>query len=515
MNPDYFRPWIMVLAAILSLCSERPSYSQDVYDSGLAEEIAIPSIDIQVRDSAGGDPTTVTLRTGAQIGFQLNPDGSLFIDPGTMQPVKSNSTQSVLVAGTSILVMLDGETADSVSATENSIVSLEGGVIGDDVSASDNAQVFILNSEFDDLLMSGSSVVQMSGGSIDNPEVGGNSLFAFTGGEVDDLFGLENGIVVIAANALVGDDAFFNGNSRLIASGGEFSDELQFFDNSAGFFTGGYVDDDLVVADNAFVEIQDFTVGDTIEASGTSTTTINGGSFGAIEASGNFVSGPTVNLNGGTTESVSAFLGGTVNIGAATLPDGTTVSAALNGTVNLNGTMAEGLVVEASNNSRATIEDVAATDLSVSATSGGLVSVQGGMGDTIDMLGDLNGELFWSGGLFEFATARVQDRSTLTVSGGQFAYNGIPIADLNATLGDGAYDPVTGELRTVAGILSGVLADGSPFSLNFSRQFAPVANQGRIFLASVPEPTSVVTTVLALAGAAVAWRRSGASASTP
>ena len=416
--------------------------AQDLFDNGSDNTIAGPSIDVVVQDSSSAEATTLNVNGGAQVGFQLNGDGTIFIDPETSEPVSANEDQSITVNNSSILNFNEGVTADSILANDSAVVNILGGEIGDDVIANNNASVTISGSTFDDLAINDTAMAIMTGGSIDEPTVSGGE-FNFSGGRVDDLFGQGTGLVKTSGTAIVDDDAFFTGTSRLEASGGQFDDELQFFDDTSALFTGGNVDDDLVVAGNAQVEIQSLTVSDTIEAAENSVTNITGGAFGFIESEGAAV----VNFNGGSVvEGASAFLGGTISIGNANLVEGAAISAVLNGSITIDGATGVDLPVEAANGATVIVKGITANSLIAAARAAGVLEVEGGEANQLDITGELGGEVVLTGGTYANIDVELETSSSLTIFGSDFTYNDTPVGDLNATLGDGAFIDETGEV---------------------------------------------------------------------
>lgn len=525
----------LLTACAVALAIHAHAVATTVIDDGASTSISAPSDDIEVRDAVGPVATTVNIEAGAQVGFVLNMDGTIMmtpvLDPDTglpvedpdtgevvMEPVISNTDQSVAVFGTSSVNMSDGETADSFVGNENSVSAISGGVIGDDILLNDSAVINLSGGAADDVVITGSSTLNMSGGSVDTVEISGGT-FNFSGGRIDDIENATGGEVNISGDAHVDDDAFFFGSTVVHVTGGVFDDEFQLFENVTATFSGGSIDDDLVVAGNAQAVINDLSVGDAIEASGSSTTTINGGDFGAIEA----IEGAVVNMTAGSvSETLLAALGSTVNVTGGSL--GEEISASLNGVVNATvSSVASELTIEAGANGQVNLSGNFDADLIEASTLAGSISLNGGRADTLSVLAELGGQIAVTDGDYHNVTIEAIDdsnvvvrgglvdssvvletRSRMTIFGGFYTYNGIPVEDLNTVFGPGAFDPVTGEIFLIAGDITGILVDGTKFTMTYSRQFNAGSNS-RVFL-KIPEPSTALLGLLAV-GAVVGIRR--------
>ncbi|MEQ8849729.1 hypothetical protein [Botrimarina sp.] len=488
--PGALRILLVVLAA-----TPGAALATTIYDSGSLGMITGPSDDIEVRDSAGGSPTFV-IADGAQIGFQLNPDNTLALDPETNEPISSNTAQSIAVFDTSIVAMQGGETADSVVVSDESRFALISGDIGDDILASDNASVTIAGGALDDLVAGGSALVAMSGGSADTVELSGSARFVFSGGRVDDIDTAGGSSrVFVGPGALIDDDAFFVESARLETTGGQFDDELQFYDNTTAYFNGGNVGDDLVAAGSSVIEIHDLTVDDTIEAEGSSRTTIFGGQFGAIEAAESAV----VEFYGGTVlEGVAGLLGGKVVVDGGELApvDGPEVLANLNGTVDVFDTPGTVLNAEASSGGAVNVFGGDFEELTVDALAAGAV-LDGADADELAVFAELGATVEIRGGQILDADLEARSGSTITLFGTEFFAFG-QLLDF-------------GPVPFVAGDLVGTLADGGSFSGVFRRDFG-LGNAAQIVLVNLPEPTSALMTLAAALAAALRPSRRGRTA---
>ncbi|QDT67874.1 hypothetical protein MalM25_07820 [Planctomycetes bacterium MalM25] len=480
------------LLLIIGLCVAIPrtALATTIFDDGGVNVLTGPIDDIEVRDSVSAAPTFV-ISNGAQIGFQLNPDDTLFIDPGTMEPVSANDDHSIAIFDTSIVSMSGGETADSVVANDISRFAMTSGDVGDDVIANDNASVTIAGGSFDDLFVNDNATAAMSGGSIDNPEVDGSGQFLFSGGRVDDMNITGNGRVVVSGTALIDDDAFFTGSARLETTGGQFDDELQFYDTTTASLNGGNVGDDLVAAGSSQIDILDFTISDTLEAEGSSNTNVFGGTIGVIES----LESSVVNFFGGTVEEgVIAILGGTVNVdGGVFAPiDAPEVLANLNGTVNIESTVSDELDIESTSGGQVNVIDATVGSMGVNALAGD-VDLLGGEADSLEVFAELEGTVEVFGGDFLVADFEAQSGATITIYGTEFFAFGQPLG--------------FGPIPFIAGDLTGTLSDGSPLNATFRRQFFPVDEAAQIILVQLPEPGSVLIALVAVATSTASRRR--------
>jgi hypothetical protein len=122
---------------------------------------------------------------------------------------------------------------------------------------------------------------------------------------------------------------------------------------------------------------------------------------------------------------------------------------------------------------------------------GGFVNINGGVADELNITSD-RGFVDWSGGQFGDVYIEAVSNSVVTIFGSNFLVNGVPF-------GGGNVAPPSGEL-------SGLLADGTPFSALFLRQFEPQNRVATIRLVMIPEPGTLVLTSLALASLMMAGR---------
>ncbi|MEO1497395.1 MAG: PEP-CTERM sorting domain-containing protein [Planctomycetota bacterium] len=450
--------------ALLALSSSS-AVAQDIYENGAVNSIDIPSIDILVQDSVDPLPTTVNIGANGQVGWQLNPDGTIVMTPvldddGNPVPELDDMDMPVLDGMGNPVFEMEPVPVDapSIVVTGNSIVNMaDGSLTTDSIVASGDATVDIAGFVGNDLEISGNARVLMNGGRID-------------------------------------DDAFFESTSRLEVTSGRFDDELQFFDDTTALFTGGEVRDDLVVADNAQVVIEQFSVSDAIEASGTSTTTITNGSFGAIEA----VDGAVVNAAAAEVEeALGAATGSTITIGDLTTSTATDaefeITANNSGVVEFTETARFGdLTVNARIGGEVRFKSLVADDLVVN-VDGGEMLLSPATAETLDVNAALGGVVRIERGRYGSASLQALSNSIIEIVGKDFVINGIPFGP--------------GDVPFSAGTISATLADGQDFFALFQRQFSPLPSVATIRLILVPEPTTAVLVMLGLAG--IACRRRG------
>lgn len=453
------------------------AFGTTIFSDGMLNVITQPIDDIEVRDNVGGSPSLV-VNNGSQVGYQLNLDGTLFLDPVTNLPVSSNSSQSIAAFDTSIVAIAGGQTADSVVANDISRIAIFSGTIGDDIIANDDSSASIAGGTADDVLVRDNAVVVMSAGSVDTVQTSGTATFRFTGGRLDDI---ENATgasrVFVSGSAKIDDDAFFFGTSRLEATGGQFDDELQFFDNTTAYINGANVDDDLVVANNAVVDIDYITIADAIEASGDSTTNFHGGVIGNLIVGDRAV----VNMSGGRVKDViQVGPGGTVIATGGEF--GSQVTASLNARVELLGGTASSIDLSAQSGGSLLLDGLVADAINIGVLAG-VAEIAGGSAGSLDVFAELEGEVFISGGVFASGDLEARTGSVITIYGKEFSVLGMPAP--------------FGVIPFVAGNIVGTLADGSPIDVTFRRDFG-LGNAAQIVLVNLPEPSAGLMAALAI-----------------
>jgi hypothetical protein len=414
--------------------------AQVVFDNGVVNTLstatsAAPLQAVELRDGAGGAATTLNVVAGASIG----------------------TTGGGTISGA--VVELAGSNAVSARVRGSSVLNVSGGARATgDLYATDNSVVTISVLAFDDALVDANARLNVVG-----PVSGG--------GRIDD-------------------DIVVQGSAHLNMTGGRMDDEVEIRQNATASFSAGLIDDDLVVVDNAVVTISgSLTITDDIEASGNSTTTITGGTFGGILSGGNAV----VNVGGGSvSQGLNASQGGKINVSGGSLAsfDGDEVVSALNASVALRGGTSPRIDALVQNNGSLVVDGFAATNLNVRSLAG-RVTLQSGTGAALDVLAELSSRVDIWGGDYAAGDLEALSGSVINLYGPSFLVNGQNIG--------------FGVVPFVAGSISGVLADGNDFNYTFRRQFSPVASAATINLVyEVPEPAGLLA---AAVGVALASRR--------
>jgi hypothetical protein len=177
-------------------------------------------------------------------------------------------------------------------------------------------------------------------------------------------------------------------------------------------------------------------------------------------------------------------------------------SGVLNGRVNLSNAQFGDLALEAGNGGRLDADNIGADNISVHTLGGGVVNIEGADAETLEIFAELGGFVNLKGGNFGEIDVTLETDSMMAIYGHSFTYLGTPVEMLPAD----AFVEETGELRTIGGDLAGILRDGAPFSMTYSRQFFPLPG-ARVFLVQVPEPATV-TLMLTLPAGLIGIRRS-------
>ncbi|MEM6550920.1 MAG: PEP-CTERM sorting domain-containing protein [Planctomycetota bacterium] len=263
----------------LALAASLPAVAATFSDGGTSVINETFNDFIEVRDSLGGQPTTVIFGTDANI-TQADSVGD-----------------SVFVLGNSSVVVNGGRFFQDVTALNNTSLTINGGLIGTDPDDGD-------------VLGFGTSRLTVTGGTItDDLEIYDSGTLNVTGGEIlEDL------------------EAF--DNSSLTFRGGTVSNNLTVDDNATGFITGGTISNDLEALDEASVTVRGGSISADIEASGNATIDIFGGELGTrIRSGGNSeitLFGPEFQINGSPADfgTIDPFFGEL----SGTLSDGSTFS---------------------------------------------------------------------------------------------------------------------------------------------------------------------------------------------
>jgi hypothetical protein len=510
--------WIALASGWFGTC---PTHATTIINDGQETTINAAVEDIEVRDGPGPavDATTVNLVDGAVIAAVPEQD-----------PALPNEGRSIGLFENSILNMSGGQAEGSLEVADQAVANISGGTIGNDVSLTGDAR----------LELSGAGMID------DDVNVAGNATWVMSGGEVGDQFFVDGSATVTLTPTAgpINDDLFIRENARLEMNGSSLGDELFVQGNATAVITGGVIDDDLNANDDAVITVSSVQLEDSIDTSDNGVVNFNGGVVnGGLEA----VDSSVINVAGGTFENifsdgeVALAAGGTINITGGTfgtagasddeaivgsslsgtltfenaiiagVADRTaptaTVSAALNGLTTLANVDFGDLNLQARNGGRVTATSFNAASLGVTTLGGGTVEIDGGSAEELSVSAELSGEVQLSGGDFGDISVELLSDSMMTIAGTSFTYNGIPVEDLNDVLDPDAFNEETGELRPIAGDVAGLLLDGSPFSLTYSRQFGNIGGTGQARLFLIPEPTSATAALLAALGLIALVRR--------
>jgi len=195
--------FIFMTTALLALL---PLQAQLTYDNGTTNVVDTTINNfISVENSSGGDPTTATFNTGAEVTGD-------FMD------------LTVAVGDTSIVIINDGVFAQDVASFDSATLSIFGGSLNDDLVGLGNSVInFYDGTLADDIEALGSSTINLLGGSY------GQDIET-AGGTIDISGG------TLAANG-TGGGLFTDENGTIILQGFSFSV------NGSAFTTSGTVSD--------------------------------------------------------------------------------------------------------------------------------------------------------------------------------------------------------------------------------------------------------------------------------
>jgi hypothetical protein len=426
-----------------------PATATTILSNGMINDINGPSDDIALSNGPGDSSTIANVMAGADISA-------------------NDDDLSIALLQNSVLLFSGGVAQGDVSVEGNSVAFLQGtATIGGNLSIADNGE----------LQFSDASLVE------GDVELDDNATADFSGGTVV-------GEVVVA------------GDATAMFTGGTFEDTIVGEDNGVITIEFAIAEDNVEAADDAVIHILGGEVLGSVESVGSAVVNISGGAFPAIFSDGEelVAEGGTIHVTGGVFGEAGVDDGGSAiaTVGAslrfqgaeiAGVEDGiaplVSFSSRLNGVVEISDVAFGDLELEALNGGKISVDDFSAGSVSVTMFAGATVDVEGGEADSLDVFAELGSFINLRGGNFEDVDVTLETDSILTVYGNSFTYLGIPIE----LLPEDGFIEETGELRGVSGTLAGVLRDGSPFSLSFSRQISPLPG-ARVFLVQVPEPAT-------------------------
>jgi hypothetical protein len=460
---------IVALVSVVVLCPLLVStaLATTFYNNGAVNSVNGPSEDVEVGNGPGDSVTTLDVNTGANVG--VNEDD-----------------RSIGLAQNSVLNFSGGAAQGDVEVIGDSMAFLFGTAsIGGNLIVADNGQLQFSDDSLveGDVELDDSAHADFSGGTVEGEViVAGDATANFVGGTFEDT--------------IVGED-----NAVITFTDGAAEDNVEAADDSVIYLLGGVVEGSIEAVDHAVVRVTSgqfptiFSDGEEVLATSGGTIQILGGEFG-VAGEESDEGGISVSVN-----SVVNYSGATI----AGLAEGNAptarMSAALNGQLNLIAGEFGDLALEATSGGKIAVQEVTADNISVNMLGGGVIDIDAGYADSLEILAQVGSVINFRGGDFVDIHMTLQSESVLTIFGHSFTFLGTPVELLSAD----AYVPATGELRTIGPSLAGVLADGTPFSMSYSRQFNPLPG-ARVFLVQVPEPGTAFLSFIGLMGLLVRWR---------
>ena len=450
--------------ASLGLCASilhgDPAPATMVFNNGMVNSINAPIEDIEVRNGPGDSSTVVNVMTGADIG-------------------------------------IDGDDR-SIGLLENSVLSFSGGSTQGDVIAEDDSMAFLQGTSLvrGNLSMEGNSRLEFSDDSVveGDVEIQDDATATFTGGTVE-------GELVVSGNAMT------------TISGGTFEDTIVLEDDAMVMFFDGTAEDNVEAEGDSKIDILGGEIQGSVEAVDNAKLNITGGAFPNVFSDGEdvFVSGVGAEANitnavlgiagengGGRIVAGQSSVVHVSNISIAGQPDGTAptanLTAILNGNLNASNIAFGDLELVADTGGTLNLDNITADHVFLSMLGGGTTNLRSGTADSLEVRAEISSNLGLMGGDFGDTEVALFSSSVMRIFGHSFTFLGMPVETLPAE----GFIPETGELLAIGGTLAGVLADGTPFSMAFSRQFSPPGQAAHVFL--VPEPGTIVFMLLACAG---------------
>jgi hypothetical protein len=428
-----------------------------ILNNGMINAINAASEDLEVSNGPGDSSTIANVMTGTDIG--VNDDDF-----------------SIVLLQDSVLLFSGGVAEGDVSVEGNSVAFLLGtATVGGNLTLADDSEL-----QFSDMALVEGDI-----------ELDDNAMADFSGGTVE-------GEVVVA------------GDATAIFTGGTFEDTIVGEDNAVIHFVMGTAEDNVEAADDAVIHISGGEVQGSVESVDDATVSITGGAFPAIFSDGEdlLAEGGTLHVTGGLIGEAGEDGGGSViatingrvtftGVEIAGVADGTAPTASFssraNSVLDLSNVAVGDLSLNATTSGTLNVDNVTADEVTASMLGGGTINLNSGEAASLDVVSEVGSNLNLRVGDFGDMTVALKSMSVLRVFGDSFTFLGIPVESLPAE----GYDPLTGELFAIGGTLAGVLADGTSFSMTFSRQFSPPDQAAHIFL--VPELSTAVLGFLALA----------------
>jgi hypothetical protein len=350
--------------------------------------------------------------------------------------------------------------------------------------------------------MTGDSRLYVSGGTHNSFDIEPGSYLRMAGGHIAHLDSYERSRVEIVDGTI--DRGNFVG--KVDISGGSIGSGFQAWSGGVVTATGGMIGNQFTAEDGSIVNFAGANVGDYLKANSRSAVNISAGTVGS-----NFFAGSAskVNISGGSIDAdMIAVAGSSVTFTGGSIGDRLRVTG---GSITMSG---------GSIGANAQVTSLSSTARGRFKITGGSVGdgfrVQGYFSQptptatpvvgpaTVDILGGTFGDRFTagvagivniSGGLFGESFV-AEKGATINLFGRSFAIDGMPMTGLIRDV------PFTVSMRDVT--LSGVLADGSPFSFVLASSAAAVERfdpQATLTLTStVPESRALLLAAGAAAG---------------
>jgi hypothetical protein len=445
------------------------SIDSDYLESGiLSLRVADVPVAVPTRITASTDPVPLGIRTGQMLVVDQNSTIRDNFNAGrdSIVNITGGIVGSNLEAFSAALTLSDGTLGSHFDAFHGTTVAIAGGAVGNEFDAFHGATVEITGGAIGWHFRARGSRVNISGGSIGPQfEVSDGSEVNVSGGTIHNLFQARDGSVVNIAGGSIG-QAFDVRNGVVVnITGGTVGSHMRVHSGSAVNISGGQIGDVLEAFSGTIVSISEGTIGGNFTASSGSVVNVFGGEVGESftaerdaevfildgTVGNNFMAedGSKVDISGGSIgRQFTAYTGSEVHISGGTIGE----LFRMFGTGGITG----GSIGDHGNvRGPARISGGSFGD---DFSGGDQLEISGGkFGD--GFTADRDGTIRISGG--SFGDSFEADESVV-LAGDEFRLDGVPIAGLD-TVGDMvAVDATTGA------VLSGTLADGTPFA--FSRR---------------------------------------------
>ena len=429
--------------------------------------------------------STVTISGGTVNAFTVNSGSVVNVSDGNVGRFNALSDSTVNISGgtevgsfdafSGSVVRISGGNFRAGDARSGSVVKISGGAIGTRFVAQPGSDVELVGGEF---RLNGADftggTISLGDEDVFTGALSDGSPFILNDGLVDvtltaaSLPSVDLDPIVINAPAASGLSGLRAGQTLTVLSGGSLRDGFAVVDATLSV-EAGIVGDELEVS-NSVVDISGGIVGRNFSAFSGSEVNISGGSLdGDIGA----WSGSVVNISGGTLRSVFVKAGSEVKMSGGTLDF---VVGESGSGVNISG----GSIRSSFTLRPGTVGDISGgvfVDLGRFFNDDGILNISGGAFDTLIVNASVANI---SGGIFDGPFHSGRAVSVANIFGSEFAIDGVKLDDLQF-----------GQVVTITDrdvTLSGVLADGEPFSFDL--------NSASSFSNDYFDPDSTVTVTL-------------------